>query len=72
VGLTACGAWRVAWLPQESAARACYYPGSKAKWADIVQRYPGAQLLGTFPPGSETADSVPWALIRDVAPGPDE
>jgi hypothetical protein len=65
--------WRLWWShAQASAARACYYPGSKAKWADIVQRYPGAQLLGVFPPGCDTDDAMPWALIRDVTPGPTE
>ena len=37
-----------------------------------MQRYPGAQLLGAFPPGCDTEGAMPWALIRDVTPSPTE
>ncbi|HJN72556.1 MAG TPA: aldehyde dehydrogenase family protein [Myxococcota bacterium] len=51
----------------ESPPRKAYYPGAAQRYSSFVEKYPGAEVLGS---GGE--DIVPWTLIPDVQARSDE
>ena len=44
-------------------ARKAYYPGAEQRYANFVQKYPNAHVVGT--PGEHV---VPWTVLPDVPP----
>ncbi len=48
-----------------AAPRRAYYPGARERWSALVDRYPGAAVLGQDGGGES---DVPWTILRDVPP----
>jgi acyl-CoA reductase-like NAD-dependent aldehyde dehydrogenase len=45
--------------------RKAYYPGARARYAEFLERYPAARVLGQ---GGDDEGVVPWTAIPGVAP----
>ncbi|RYE89999.1 MAG: aldehyde dehydrogenase, partial [Myxococcales bacterium] len=52
---------------QKTTPRKSYYPGAQQRYQGFLDKYPKAKPLG-----QRTDDVVPWTLIPDVKPDPEE